>query len=214
MSQPKVTVIDYGIGNLLSVQRALNHCGANVCVSSDTKTLARADRLILPGVGAFGDGMKSIANLGITEIIRDFADNNRPLLGICLGMQMLMDKSYEFGTHAGLGLITGNVVEIPKLGVDGNPHNIPHMGWANIYPSRNDDWGNPLLNSIKVGSAFYFVHSFYAELKDEKYCAAKCDYDGISMPAIVAKDHVYGCQFHPEKSGAVGLNVLKSFLKI
>lgn len=214
MSKPKVTLIDYGIGNLLSVRRALDHCGADVTLCSDARELAGADRLVLPGVGAFGDGMQGLAQLGMIEAIQEYAAKGRPLLGICLGMQMLMDASAEFGEHAGLGLIAGDVVPIPKQGVDGRLRKTPHMGWSDILPPAGGCWEGTLLNGITTGSSVYFVHSFHVRPDDESSNVGICEYDGISLPAVIAKDHILGCQFHPEKSAGVGLQILDNFLKV
>lgn len=215
MSKPNVTVIDYGMGNLLSVCRALEHCGATVNLTGDGDGIDRAERLVLPGVGAFGDGMKELAGRHLIEPITRSAADGRPLLGICLGAQMLLDSSEEFGHHAGLGLIPGAVTAIPPNGADGKPHKIPHMGWAPMQPAGDGaDWSNPLLNGTPENTAFYFVHSFQLQPADADHLAAITDYNGIPVGAMVAKARIFGCQFHPEKSGPAGLDILRNFLAL
>ncbi|MCH5324937.1 MAG: imidazole glycerol phosphate synthase subunit HisH [Eubacterium sp.] len=193
-----IVIIDYGAGNLFSVQNALNYLGVENEISSDPAKLIAADRLILPGVGAFPDAMKKLKETGLVDIIKEQA-RQKPLMGICLGMQMLLEKSYEFGETEGLGLIPGTV-ELMKP--EGLP--IPHIGWNEL--EKNTPC--PLL-SDKKGEYVYFVHS-YAAVTDSKYVAAYCDY-GMKVPALVQNGNAYGCQFHPEKSGEIGLEILRRF---
>jgi len=214
MTRPEVTVIDYGMGNLLSVCRALEHCGAQVDLSGDAQALANAPRLVLPGVGAFGDGMRELRERGLTDAVRAAAAQGRPLLGICLGAQMLLERSEEYGDHAGLGLIPGQVLAVPAAGADGRPHKIPHMGWAPIQPAeQTPQWRHPLLHGIEPGTACYFVHSFQIQT-EPGYLLALADYDGIPITAAVAHGAILGCQFHPEKSGPAGLRILQNFLAL
>lgn len=210
----KVTVIDYGMGNLLSVQRAFEHLGAEVELSHDASSIAQASLLVLPGVGAFGDGMNELHRLGIADVLRDHAQHNKPLLGICLGAQMLLDSSEEFGQHQGLGLIPGQVRAIPQHSATGEALKTPHMGWADLQPANDAAFDNPLLNNISIGSAVYFVHSYQAQPVQADDLAAVCDYDGNALAAMVRRGNTYGCQFHPEKSGAVGLKILQAFLEL
>jgi imidazole glycerol-phosphate synthase subunit HisH len=210
---PRVTVIDYGMGNLLSVSRALEHCGAEVLTTCDPERVAQAERLILPGVGAFADGMAGLRERGLIEPIREFARAGRPFLGICLGMQMMLDSSEEFGNHEGLGLVPGRVAAIPSTGVDGRPHKIPHIGWNKLLmPTPETSWENTILAGLSPGSSGYFVHSYAAVPKYPEHRLADCDYNGILISAVIKSGSHYGCQFHPEKSGEVGLEILRSFI--
>lgn len=205
-----VTVIDYGVGNLLSVQRGFEHCGARVTVTSDPEVILGADRLVLPGVGAFRDAMQELDVRGLPAVIRAYAASGKPLLGICLGMQMLLDESEEFGVTQGLGLIPGRVVPVPAQTTAGDSQKIPHIGWSALYPA-SDSWSGTLLDEIQAGSAVYFVHSFMAQTRDSTHRLADCVYGGHRIPAVIGSGNVFGCQFHPEKSGEVGLNVLRTF---
>ncbi|WP_341894458.1 imidazole glycerol phosphate synthase subunit HisH [Ferrovibrio terrae] len=208
-----VAVIDYGVGNLLSVTRALSHVGCEPALCSDARGLERADRVILPGVGAFADGMAGLDRHGLTEAIRRFADTGRPLLGICLGMQMLLDTSTEFGSNEGLGLIPGSVIAIPNTGADNVPHKIPHIGWNRLLPAAANI-ENPLLKDLPESASVYFVHSFMADPATPAHRVADCDYDGRRISAVIGRDNIHGCQFHPEKSGPVGLQILRNFVNL
>ena len=210
----KITVIDYGMGNLLSVRRAFEQVGAEVILTADPEQVRQAERLVLPGVGAFGDGMAALEQRGLSDAIREAAGRGVPLLGICLGAQMLLDASEEFGTHQGLGLIPGQVQAIPAQGSDGNELKVPHMGWADLHPANQQHFDNPLLAHTAQGSAVYFVHSFQAHPVDGSDLAAVCDYAGNRLSAMLHRNNVYGCQFHPEKSGPVGLNILQQFVEL
>ncbi|MDC0831673.1 imidazole glycerol phosphate synthase subunit HisH [Geitlerinema sp. CS-897] len=216
MKNPEVTVIDYGAGNLLSVRQAFEYLGATVHVTADPEFLLTSSRVVLPGVGAFAKAMFELQELNLTDVINQIAVQGTPLLGICLGMQLLMDESEEFGTNAGLGLIPGMVIPIPALTATGQPQKIPHIGWNELIPtSKNEgDWLNTPLQNISPGEAVYFVHSFMAIPDDPNHRVADCLYGGLSISAAIAKDNIFGCQFHPEKSGEVGLKILKSFLDI
>ncbi len=210
---PSVTVVDYGMGNLFSVGRALEHCGAEVHAARTAKAVAQAERLLLPGVGAFADGMRELSRFGMVEPIREFAASGKPLLGICLGMQMLLDESDEFGTTTGLGLIPGRVVSVPSATADGHPQKIPHVGWnALVLPHGRESWEGTLLQEVEPGEAVYFVHSFMASPTDPRHRIADCVYGGMPVSAAIGRENVQGCQFHPEKSGEVGLKVLRRFL--
>ncbi len=225
-----VAVIDYGVGNLLSVSRALLHCGAQVQVTSDPATILAADRVVLPGVGAFANGMAALRANGLDAVVHQVAAAGTPLLGICLGMQMLMASSDEFGATSGLGLIPGRVVQIPGHTTSGAPHKIPHIGWnalvfplkhppvqpsahSPVHPNVHASWDGGLLDGITPGEAVYFVHSFMAMPTDPAHRLADCLYGGIAVSAAVRRGQVLGCQFHPEKSGEVGLRVLHNFLR-
>lgn len=201
-----VAIIEYGVGNLFSVKSSLNKIGAKAVVTSDINVLEKADRIILPGVGAFGDAADKLAKSGLTDYIIETARNGKPMLGICVGMQLLFEKSYEYGEHDGLGLIKGAVRPI----ADSVPKNykIPHMGWNSLQLKKQ----SKLFEYINDGDFVYFVHS---------YCASECD-DAVSsvteygapIVASVESGSVYGCQFHPEISGEAGLNILKAFCRL
>jgi glutamine amidotransferase len=213
MEMIEVAVIDYGVGNLLSVSRALEHCGAKVAVTSDPKSLLSAGRVVLPGVGAFADGMAALSANGLDSVVRQIAAKGTPLLGICLGMQMLFDVSEEFGATTGLGLIPGRVEAIPVTTSTGEIQKVPHIGWNElVLPNQNETWRGGLLNDISPGEAVYFVHSFMAVPASTSDRLADCIYGGIQISAVVQRDNVVGCQFHPEKSGLVGLTVLRGFI--
>lgn len=207
----KVTVIDYGIGNLFSIANALRHCSADMELTGDPAAVAGADRLILPGVGAFRDGMDGLHRRGLAEAISAFIARERPFLGICLGMQMMLDRSEEFGLYEGLGLIPGSAVRIEATGAEGRPHKIPHIGWSELARSGRP-WEGTLLEGISEGECAYFVHSYTAVPDGEEYRLADTFYDGRRLSAVIARGHVYGTQFHPEKSGAYGLKMLNTFL--
>lgn len=203
-----VTVIDYGIGNLHSVVKALVREGGDVTVTSRADDVLRAERLVLPGVGAFADGMRGLEERALVEPLVEYARTGRPLVGICLGMQLFMSESFEFGHHRGLGLVEGPVVEIPRSpGVK-----VPQIGWNRVQPGPRAEWRGTLLDGIAPGEMMYFVHSFTAQPRDERHRLADADYGGFVISAAIQRDNVVGFQFHPEKSGAVGLGVLRRFL--
>ena len=199
----KIGIIDYGMGNLHSVKNALDFIGADSFVSDDVSALSAADGLILPGVGAFPDAMERLRATGLDKFVKEYV-KERPLIGICLGMQLLFDKSYEFRECEGLSLIGGEVVRIEEAGLK-----VPHMGW-NELKLVND---SPIAASLGDGDHVYFVHSYKALVKDRADLVAVTDY-GSEVTAIVAHGNVYGCQFHPEKSERVGLDILRSFWRI
>jgi len=210
--QPRVTLVDYGSGNLYSVTRALERAGAEVHLANDAAEIEAADRLLLPGVGAFADGMEGLRERGLIEPIQRFAASGRPLLGICLGMQMLASCSEEFGEHEGLGVLPGRVVPVPAKDVDGSPQKIPHIGWAELLPWREGAWAGSPLERITPGTAAYLVHSFHFLPQDERDGLAVCHYGGHRITAAVCHGAVVGFQFHPEKSGPVGLKLLSAYL--
>ncbi len=201
-----VTVIDYGVGNLFSLTSSLAAIGEEVTVSGDPAVIRAAERLILPGVGAFADARAKLAQNGLDAVIIDCAKRKVPIMGICLGMQMLFETSYEYGKHEGLGLIPGSVVSME--GVIPNGLKIPHIGWNALHFHR----AHPLFAGVKEGDFVYFVHSYYAT-HCEADTLASTDY-GAPLTAAVARGNVMGCQFHPEKSGEVGLNILRAFCKM
>lgn len=202
-----VAIVDYGVGNLFSLRSSLSAIGAEVIVTSDVDELKNSDQIILPGVGAFEDAAKKLRDTGLDKVIKDLTSNGKPLMGICLGMQMLFDKSYEYGEHEGLGLIKGEICPI-KDDVSSDLK-IPHIGW-NALKFKTCD--SPIFKYINDGDCVYFVHSYYAKNCD-KSVIATTEY-GAELTAAVAKNNVFGCQFHPEKSGKIGLNILKAFVEL
>lgn len=198
-----IAIIDYGVGNLFSLSSSFKAIGAETVITGDVKVIESAERLILPGVGAFGDAAQKLRESGLDKVILKEVKKGKPLLGICLGMQLLFQKSYEYGEHEGLGLISGEVVPM----VDNLQKNlkIPHIGWNALEFKKQ----SPLFKYINNGDCVYFVHSFYAEKCNDSLIAT-AEY-GREITAAVQNGKVYGCQFHPEKSGNVGLNILKAF---
>lgn len=211
MSKREVVVIDYGVGNLLSVQRGLEYCGVDVVVTADPQVIRNAQRVVLPGVGAFANAMAALHERGLVDVTRSVAARGTPLLGICLGMQLLLDESEEFGITAGLGIIPGRVVAIPATTMDGQVQKIPHIGWNELQPSENANWEGSVLQGVRPGEAVYFVHSFQAKPNDPADRVADCIYGGRGIPAVICHGQVSGCQFHPEKSGKTGLAILTNF---
>ena len=215
MTASRVTVLDYGVGNLYSVQRAFEVCGASdVCVSSDPDAIRNADRLVLPGVGAFADGMRGIRDRKLDQAICEFANSGRPLLGICLGMQILATTSEEFGEHAGLNLIPGRVSPIPSKDLNGIHLKTPFIGWSDLNCPPNVNWEGSVLESITSRQAVYLVHSFQFNPDSQSNLFATYQYGRHNITAAVVKDNIVGLQFHPEKSGKIGLSILSNFLKI
>jgi len=213
MSAHEVTVIDYGVGNLLSVQRGLEHCGAEVTLTADAEQILAAKRVVLPGVGAFGNAMQALERLSLIAVIRELAHRQTPLLGICLGMQLLLEESEEYGVTTGLGLIPGRVIPVPARTVSGEMQKIPHIGWSALHPSNAPDgWNGTILQENRSGEAAYFVHSFMAVPSTPAHRIAECAYGGHLIPAVIGRDCITGCQFHPEKSGDVGLKILRRFI--
>jgi glutamine amidotransferase len=209
----RVAIVDFGVGNIYSVRRAIEHCGAEVEVVSTCEQIESHDRLVLPGVGAFSSGMKELTRRGLDRAIVEHAAAGKPLLGICLGMQMLVDESHEFGHHKGLGLVGGSVEPVSAVGANGTPHKIPHVGWERVTATVQAS-ESKLLHGMVAGSYFYFVHSFSVHLKEQHHCIALTSYDGVPIAAVLQAGSIFGCQFHPEKSGEAGLALLLNFLSI
>ncbi len=198
-----IAIVDYGVGNLFSLRSSFEKVGAETVLARDKKTIENADKIILPGVGAFADAAKKLKESGLAEVVKSQAEKGKYLMGVCLGMQLLFEKSHEYGVHEGLGLLRGEVV--PMQGYIDEGLKIPHIGWNALHMERP----NFLLQYCKEGDCVYFVHSYFAD-KCEDSVIATAEY-GKSLTAAVAKDNVLGCQFHPEKSGDVGLNILRAF---
>lgn len=214
MNKKDIAIVDYGVGNILSVSKALEHCGGRVKIISEPENLLMFSRVVLPGVGAFAAGMNELTKRGLTEAIKDIVNRGDKLLGICLGMQLLLNQSNEFGLTKGLGLINGEVVPIPVKS-NNTELKIPHIGWNKIEKSKsNMDWDKNILNGITNKDSFYFVHSFMAKPVNSKNQLADSLYGDIKISAVIQKENVTGCQFHPEKSGASGLKFLKNFIEV
>lgn len=212
MISPKVVVVDYGIGNLFSIQSAIYEVGGTPIVSSDPKAIVSAERLILPGVGAFGKAICEIKKRGLLEALFDFQRSQRPFLGICLGMQLFLEKSEEFGTHQGLGFISGSVISLKALKNKDVSFKVPHIGWNGIKALNSDGWSTPLLKGIPQSSSFYFVHSYIALPKKPCDILSVTEYKGVPFCSALLQHHIVGCQFHPERSGPLGLRFYKNFL--
>ena len=198
-----IAIIDYGVGNLFSLAHSLQHIGADSAVTGDAEVIRSADHVILPGVGAFGDAIQKLRKTGLDRVVQSVAARGTPVMGICLGMQLLLDKSYEFGEHAGLGLIPGEVRPISE--VIPRDYKIPHIGWNPLRLRGR----HPIFRDVREGDCVYFVHSYYGA-KCQPSVIATAEY-GAELTAAVARGNVCGCQFHPEKSGEVGLGILRAF---
>lgn len=201
-----IRIIDYGVGNLFSLRSSLRAIGIDADYTGNPAEIRKADKLILPGVGAFRDAREALRSTGLDRVVQEEAGKGKPLMGICLGMQMLFNRSYEYGEYEGLGLIPGEIV--PMDGRIPKELPIPHIGWNELMLKQP----SPLMKNTANGDYVYFVHSYYAETPAE-YVIATTDY-GVEMTAAVQKDNVYGCQFHPEKSSEVGLSILKAFCEL
>jgi len=212
MTVASVAVIDYGVGNLLSVQRALEYVGARVVCTSDPVEILAASRVVLPGVGSFSNGMHALKQLGLVSVIHDVALRGTPLLGVCLGMQLLLEESEEFGITSGLGLIPGRVIPVPTETQFGRLQKVPHIGWSALHqPAGSTGWGGTLLGDNLPGESAYFVHSYMAVPSNPANRLAECRYGGHLISAAIERNLITGCQFHPEKSGNVGLKILRRF---
>ena len=204
-----IAIVDYGVGNLFSLNSSLKMIGAESIVTADPVVLRSADKILLPGVGAFEDAANKLRASGLADLLKDLAAEGKPLLGICLGMQMLFEKSYEYGEHEGLGLIPGSVK--PIRDVIPADYKIPHIGWNGLH-FRKEQPKSPLFKDINEGDCVYFVHSYYASGCDASTIAT-CEYSA-ELTAAVQRGNVMGTQFHPEKSGDVGLQILKNFVQM
>lgn len=202
-----IAVINYGVGNLFSLTGSLEHLGIDAVVTSDIEKIKNADRIILPGVGAFSDAKQKLVDTGLIPVLDEEVKKGKPLLGICLGMQMLFEKSFEYGAHTGLGYIKG---EVCPLNEDiSSDLKVPHIGWNKLIIR---DKSNPMLKYTNEGDYVYYVHSFYAKNCEESLVAYS-EY-GVNVPGLVNNQNVFGAQFHPEKSGKVGLSMLKAFNEV
>ena len=213
-----VTIVDYGSGNIRSIARAFAYNNCKVTVTGVPEEIVKADRVVLPGVGAFGNCMIELERRSLIEAVLKFVATGKPLLGICVGMQVLLEQGTEFGVHKGLGLIPGQVTPIPRVMADGSPLRVPHIGWAELeYPEitemtpNSEQW---LMVPDALKSEVYFVHSYSADLDNPEHCLAEIDFHGHRLTAAVMKENVTGVQFHPEKSGFAGLSMIERFTRL
>ena len=204
-----IAIVDYGVGNIFSLYSSFKYIGAEVVLTSDPEEIKKADKIILPGVGAFADAAKKLRDSGLADVVVKEVKNGKPLLGICLGMQMLFERSFEYGEHQGLGLIKGDIVSME--GVVPANYNIPHIGWNGLHFPK-DKAKSPIFKYINENDCVYFVHSYFGTNCDESVIATT-EY-GAELTAAVAYKNVYGVQFHPEKSGEVGMKILKAFCEM
>lgn len=210
MNKPSIIIIDYGLGNLHSLAKALAHVGVTPAFTQTPDAIASADAVFLPGVGAFGEGMAELSRRGFVAPLKEYASSGKPLFGICLGMQFLFEYSEEFGTHQGLGLLSGGVKKIVPRD---EQCKIPHIGWNELrFPPGRASWSNTILDGIPERSQTYFVHSYAAKASDASDAIANTEYCGAVFASVVERGGIAGTQFHPEKSGETGLRILKNFL--
>ena len=200
----KVTLVDYGIGNLFNLMRAFEHVGAKPHLISDIESIRSADRLVFPGVGAFGEGIGNLTRLGLIDALKEFAKTGKPMFGICLGMQLLFSRSEELGEWKGLDILSGDVLQFPK-----GSWKLPQINWNTLHPARS--WDKTILHGIEPGTAMYFNHSYFVKPSDKKCSLATTAYAGIDFASVVHSENIAACQFHPERSGEFGLKILSNF---
>ncbi|PIR54291.1 imidazole glycerol phosphate synthase subunit HisH [Candidatus Peregrinibacteria bacterium CG10_big_fil_rev_8_21_14_0_10_42_8] len=202
-------IVDYGVGNIHSVMKALKLYTDNVILSENIDNISKATALVLPGQGSFAAGMDGLKKRGLIELIQKKAARGTPILGICLGAQLLLEIGYEFGTHEGLGILPGKVVAFPELQLGTK---IPHMGWNSLTPARPALWEGTALKSLTKDPEMYFIHSYILQPSMREHIIAKTTYGGLTFPSVIGKDHILGCQFHPEKSSKEGLKIIENFV--
>lgn len=215
--QLSVAIVDYGMGNLFSVKHACENVGLEARVTSVHSEIINADGVILPGVGAFGNAMDNLRTLGLVNTLKDSIESDKPFLGICLGMQLLMSSSEEFGEHEGLGVFEGKVVKFPCKDEKGQKMKVPQVGWNTIYSCSNgngESWKGTLLDGIEEGEFMYFVHSFYVAPSNNEIFFTTTSYEGINYCSGLSRDNIYALQFHPEKSAENGILIYKNFAKL
>jgi glutamine amidotransferase len=212
---PKVSIIDYGIGNLFSVLKACEAVGLSAQITDNGKDIESSDAILLPGVGAFGDAMANLAKLDLVEPIRDFAQSGKPLMGVCLGMQLLLTESEEFDIQKGLNIIEGSCVRFPSLDTNQHKIKVPQIMWNTIYPTQGKSFEkNTPLENIMPEEYMYFVHSYYAKLQNPAEVLSLTDYHGVEYCSSIHKGNVFAFQFHPEKSGTQGLKIYQKFKEL
>ena len=212
--QPALAIVDYGMGNLFSVLHAFAAVGQKAEITSDPARLAAAEGLVIPGVGAFGIAMQVLERTGMADTVRERVAQGAPLVGICLGMQLMMSSSTEFGSHAGLGIIEGDTVALKASPEISPGARIPHVGWSSVQPARqHDGWADTPLNGLAAGGEMYFVHSYYVRPADPGVVLAVSNYRGVTFCSSLVKGNVFGCQFHPERSGVEGLEIYRRIAK-
>jgi len=215
----KIVIVDYMLGNLYNVQRAFKSMGTKTLITNKKEDLRIADKIVLPGVGAFGEGMKHLKQTGLDKIIKEAANQGKPILGICLGMQLLMSESEELGKWEGLNLVPGKVVRFDPPRAD-NKFKIPQIGWNKLIPSHSQEennkklWEETILHGIKEDTYMYFIHSYYVQVENPEDSVADACYGHNRFCSVVQKNNVIGCQFHPERSAEEGINILKNFISM
>ncbi len=216
MAGPSVAIVDYGLGNLFSVKSAVEHCGIPADITTCAEIVRAAPGVILPGVGAFGDAMGALRERGLAEVLQEVACDGRPFMGICLGLQLLMTRSYEFGTHEGLGLVPGEVRRLDPSSESGPEPKVPCVGWASLSPAAesNTAWTTSLLRRNDPGTYMYFVHSYYAAPEDPSVVLATSRYGDAEYCSALQIGSLFACQFHPERSGPHGLNIYREFASL
>jgi imidazole glycerol-phosphate synthase subunit HisH len=207
---PKIAIIDYGLSNLYSISKALKRFTDNVFITDELNGLNSVDAVVLPGVGAFEEGMKGLRTRGLENGLKEFVNSGKPLLGICLGAQLLLSRGYEFGAFDGLNIIKGEVVKFPEI----QDVKIPHVGWNKIYPPESGEWVKTIFDFPAKNASMYFVHSYIMKPSNKENIFALSNYGGYEFCSVVRKDNIYGCQFHPEKSADFGLEIIKNFVKL
>lgn len=216
---PKVAIVDYGMGNIFSIQNACKKVGLNAVATNSKQDLVLSDAVILPGVGAFGDAMKMLDKLNLIEFLQDISLLPKPFIGICLGMQLLTEESYEFGRHKGLGIIKGRTVRFNDVvDAQGQRLKVPHVGWNRIYKikrnSERDLWNSSFLNGCYDGDFMYFVHSYYTEIQDSNIVLSKTQYGNLTFCSSLQMGNIFACQFHPERSGEKGMQIYKTLFSM
>jgi len=210
----KITVIDYGMGNLFNVVRAFEALECDVSITNNFKDIVNADKLLLPGVGAFEDGINDLKTSNLDSAIKEFSVTGRPLMGICLGMQLLMSMSKENGRHDGLNLIEGDVIKFNEPNEKSSKYKIPQIGWNKLLENKLNKWPGSILEGIENNAYMYFLHSYYVNPKDKKIVISETSYGQNLFCSVLQKNQIIGCQFHPERSGEIGLKILKNFIEL